>query len=200
VDVWLAADDPEGEREAVDTIERWSQKGFHRQHYSAMLARVQTALYRGDAEAAWRLFTEQQSRLRRSLITRFRIESLYLRVRSALAMAASQALQPIPRRSSPHRQGAEAVVRSDCLAAAGRHCKCRGQYATGPEMTSERCRSIRPRRHDVVRGGGPAPDRHVQDDAPGRELRRQTEEWMAAEIKNPVCMTRMLAPGFPDVR
>ena len=59
--VWLAADDPdEGERETVESIARWSQKGFHRQHYSARLARVQTALYRGDAEAAWRLFAEQE--------------------------------------------------------------------------------------------------------------------------------------------
>ena len=57
--VWLAADDPdEGEREPIESIERWSQKGFHRQHYSAMLARMQTALYRGNADAAWRLLTE----------------------------------------------------------------------------------------------------------------------------------------------
>ena len=40
----------------------------------------------------------------------------------------------------------------------------------------------------------------LQDDARGRELRRQAEEWMAAQnIKNPAAMTRMLAPGFPDV-
>ncbi len=40
----------------------------------------------------------------------------------------------------------------------------------------------------------------LQDDARGRELQRQAEEWMAAQnIKNPACMTRMLAPGFPDV-
>ena len=40
----------------------------------------------------------------------------------------------------------------------------------------------------------------LQDDAHGRELQRQAEEWMAAQhIKNPACMTRMLAPGFPDV-
>ena len=52
---WLAADDPdEGERDTIESIARWSHKGFHRQHYSAMLARVQTALYRGDADAAWR--------------------------------------------------------------------------------------------------------------------------------------------------
>ena len=63
--VWLAADDPdEGERLTIESIERWSQKGFHRQHYSARLARVQTALYRGDAETAWRLLSEQESMLR----------------------------------------------------------------------------------------------------------------------------------------
>ena len=40
----------------------------------------------------------------------------------------------------------------------------------------------------------------LQDDAVGRELQRQADEWMARQhIKNPACMTRMLAPGFPDV-
>jgi hypothetical protein len=40
----------------------------------------------------------------------------------------------------------------------------------------------------------------LQDDAAGRELRRQAGAWMAAQhIKNPVCTTRRLAPGFPDV-
>ena len=139
--VWLAADDPdEGEREAVESIERWSQKGFHRQHYSAMLARVQTALYRGDGEAAWRLLDEQQSMLRRSLLTRVqvvRVESLYLRARSALAMAATNTtLPPIPvrgpRRSSPHRRRAHAMVRSDCVAAARRNCVPRGQMLASP--------------------------------------------------------------------
>jgi hypothetical protein len=90
--IWLAADEPgEGERETLESIEHWSQKGFHRQHYSARLARVQTALYRGDAQAAWRQLTEQESLLRRSLLTHiqlFRVESLYLRARCALAMAA----------------------------------------------------------------------------------------------------------------
>ena len=35
----------------------------------------------------------------------------------------------------------------------------------------------------------------------GRELLRAADEWMAAQtIRNPVLMTRMLAPGFPDDR
>ena len=41
----------------------------------------------------------------------------------------------------------------------------------------------------------------LQDDAHGRELQRQADEWMAAQnIKNPAAMTRTLAPGFPPER
>ena len=40
----------------------------------------------------------------------------------------------------------------------------------------------------------------LEADAPGRDLQRQADEWMAAQqIRNPAAMTRMLAPGFPDV-
>jgi hypothetical protein len=38
----------------------------------------------------------------------------------------------------------------------------------------------------------------LQQDAHGREIRRLSDEWMAAQqIVNPASMTRMLAPGFP---
>jgi len=39
----------------------------------------------------------------------------------------------------------------------------------------------------------------LQHDAAGRDIQRQADESMAARhIQNPACMTRMLAPGFPD--
>ena len=39
----------------------------------------------------------------------------------------------------------------------------------------------------------------LKDDARGREMRQQADEWMAAQnIKNPAAMTRMLAPGFAE--
>ena len=89
---WLAVDEPdEGERETIQSIARWSHNGFHRQHYSAMLARVQTALYRNDPEAGWRLLDEQEPMFRRSFLTRvqtFRIEERFMRARCALALAA----------------------------------------------------------------------------------------------------------------
>jgi hypothetical protein len=40
----------------------------------------------------------------------------------------------------------------------------------------------------------------LQQDQRGSELQRHADEWMAAQnIKNPACITRMLAPGFPDL-
>jgi eukaryotic-like serine/threonine-protein kinase len=207
--VWLAADDPdEGEREAVESIERWSQKGFHRQHYSAMLARVQTALYRGNAEEAWRLFSEQRSRLRRSLITRvpvFRVESPYLHARSALAMAARNGGSR--RFLSVARAGARRIARerkpwSDPIALL---LRAGTAYVEGDTPLALSClhdAAHRFDRADMKLYAAVARRRigTLQDDAPGRELRRQAEEWMAAQhIKNPVGMTRMLAPGFPDI-
>jgi hypothetical protein len=174
-----------------------------------MLARVQTALYRGDGEAAWRLFAEQQSMLQRSLITRvqvFRVEALYLRARSALAIAARN--KSSPRFLAVARAGARRIARerrpwSDPIA-----LLLRGgiAYVEGSTPLALRCLHDAAERFD--RAGmklyAAVARRRIgtlQDDAPGHELRRQAEEWMAAQhIKNPVCMTRMLAPGFPDVR
>ena len=206
--VWLAADDPdEGEREAVESIERWSQKGFHRQHYSAMLAHVQTALYRGDAEAAWRLFAEQQSRLRRSLITRVqvvRIESLYLRARGALAMAASNSGSR--RFLSVARAGARRIASerrpwSDPIALLLRGGIAYVEGSTPLALRYLHDAADRFDRADMKLYAAVVRRRigTLQDDAPGRELLRQAEAWMATQhIKNPLCMTRMLAPGFPD--
>ena len=123
--VWLAADDPdEGERVTIESIERWSQKGFHRQHYSARLARVQTALYRGDAEAAWRLLTEQESMLRRSLLTRvqiLRIESLYLRSRVRAGHGRQEARTRVDSCPWPAPQPA-ASPESECHGPIRLHC------------------------------------------------------------------------------
>ena len=205
---WLAADDPdEGERVTIESIGRWSHKGFHRQHYSAMLARIQTALYRGNADAAWSLLSDLELVLRRSFLTRvqvMRIESLYLRARSALAMAA---------RHGPHRRflsvadaGARRIARermpwSDPIALLIRAAIA---HLEGRTSLALRCLDDavdRFDRADMKLYAAVARRRigALQDDARGRELKRQADEWMAAQnIKNPAAMTRTLAPGFPD--
>ena len=205
---WLAADDPdEGERVTIESIGRWSHKGFHRQHYSAMLARIQTALYRGNADAAWSLLSDLELILRRSFLRRIqvmRIESFYLRARSALAMAA---------RHGPHRRfmsvadaGARGIARehmpwSDPIA-----LLIRAGIAQVEGRTSLALRCLDDAmdqfdRADMKLYAAVARRRigALQDDARGRALTRQAEEWMVAQnIKNPAAMTRMLAPGFAD--
>jgi eukaryotic-like serine/threonine-protein kinase len=205
---WLAVDDPdEGERQTIETIARWSHKGFHRQHYSAMLARVQTALYRGNPEAGWRLLVEQESMFRRSFLTRaqvIRIESFYLRARCALALAARN--KSSRRFLSVARAGARRIARermpwSDPIGLLLRAGIAHLEGSTPLALRYLHDAADRFTRADMNLYLAVARRRigALQDDEHGRELQRQAEEWMAAQnIKNPARMTGMLAPGFPD--
>jgi serine/threonine protein kinase/tetratricopeptide (TPR) repeat protein len=205
---WLAVDEPdEGERETIQSIARWSHNGFHRQHYSAMLARVQTALYRGDPEAGWRLLDEQESMLRRSFLMRaqvIRIESLYLRARCALGLAATNT--SARRLLSVARDAARRIARermrwSDPIGLLLRAGVAHLEGRTPLAVRHLHDAADRFERADMklylavarLRIGA------LQKDEQGRDLHRQAEEWMAGQnIKNPACMTRMLSPGFTD--
>ena len=207
--VWLAADEPdEGERVTVESIGRWSHKGFHRQHYSAILSRIQIALYRGDADGAWRLLDDLESILRQTCLTRiqvFRIEALYLRGRSALAMAAanrsSRRFRSIAR-AEAHRIARERMPWSNPIALLLRAGIAFLEGSTSLALRYLHDAADRFERADMRMHAAVARRRigALQDDAAGRELQRQADEWMVSQqIKNPAGMTRMLAPGFPDV-
>jgi tetratricopeptide (TPR) repeat protein len=205
---WLAVDDPdEGERQTIESIARWSHKGFHRQHYSAMLARVQTALYRGDAEAGWRLLAEQDSVFRRSWLTRaqvIRVESLYLRARCALALSATGT--PSARFLSVARYSARRIARermpwSDPIGLLLRAGIAHIERATPLALSHLHDAADRFERADMKLDVAVARRRigELQDDERGRTLAREADAWMAGQnIRNPARMTRMLAPGFPD--
>jgi hypothetical protein len=202
-------DDPdEGERQTIETIARWSHKGFHRQHYSAMLARVQTALYRGNPEAGWRLLAEQESMFRRSFLTHaqlIRIESLYLRARCALALAARN--RNSTRFLSVARSGARSIARermawSDPIGLLLQAGMAQLEGSTPSALKYLHDAAERFERADMSLYLAVARRRigALQDDERGRELQRQADMWMAAQnIKNPARMTRMLSPGFPDM-
>lgn len=206
--VWLAADNPaEGESEVREVMARWSQKGFHRQHYSARLARVQTALYRGDEETAWRLFVEQEENFRRSrlaLVQAFRIESIYLHGRCALAMAAANRSRRkflSAARSCARRIAAERMPWSDPIALLLRAgiASVEGRDTTALAYLQDAADKFD--RADMGLYAAVAKRRlgALQAGDHGRALQQQAEAWMASQqIKNPVCLTRMLAPGFPD--
>ena len=91
--VYLADDRPDAAlAEVNDAIQRWTQRGFHIQHYWHLTGLVECALYRGDAEAAWEALEAAWPKIEKSLLLRIqltRTEGFHLRCRGALAAAAA---------------------------------------------------------------------------------------------------------------
>lgn len=201
--VWLAPDRPdEGDRLISECMARWSTRAFYRQHYNALLARVQTALYRGDGDTAWRLIGDAWPAYQRAQLPRIqtlRVEASYLRARSALAAATERrdrrALLPIALRAA-RRLAAERIPWSDGfshLVRAGLAClegngPCAEQRLTDAigcfDLADMKLYAAAARRRLAALRG-------ARDNA--------ADAWMASQgIANPQAMTRMLAPGFPD--
>jgi hypothetical protein len=206
--VHLAADAVEQARQEVNqAIARWSQQGFHGQHYNHFVGQVHIALYAGEGEAAWRLLEDRWPVITRSLIQRVqyvRVESLHLRGRAALA-AAVNAGQPgrllalvegCARRIEREKmtwaeplarllRAGVANVRGDRDAAIARLTEAEQGFTTA-EMALYAAASRR-RRGQLIAGNE------------GRNLVAAADEWMAGQkIRSPAAMTRMCAPGFPD--
>jgi serine/threonine protein kinase len=106
---WLAADDPAGaRRDLSDVIRQWSQRGFHVQHLTGLMATVQIHLYEGNGEAALAHLTEQWPTLRRSMFLRVQTVRTFmrsLRARGAL-LAAARAADPRPLLRAAERDAA----------------------------------------------------------------------------------------------
>jgi len=85
----LSKDDPQGglaETEAV--MRRWSQEGFHMQHYNELLAHLNCALYSGRADEAMKHLLATWPKLERSLLLRtqaLRVEAVHHRTKVCLA-------------------------------------------------------------------------------------------------------------------
>lgn len=90
---YILRDEPEQALEEIrQAMARWSQKGFHHQHYLEISGRMKITLYKdyGQGRAAWDYINECWPLLRRSLfllVQVVRIEATHLRACSALAAA-----------------------------------------------------------------------------------------------------------------
>jgi len=206
--VWLAADQPdEGERQANGAMDRWSHAGFHRQHYNHVLARIQTELYRGRAESAWRLIDGNWKAMARISLFRvqfLRIEASYLRARCALLMASA----------GRNRRRFLAVARNDARRIAREKMGWSDPVAwllNAAIACGEDRSALAPDYLARAADGFDRAEMHLYAAVTrrrlgalvkgerGRELQRQSDEWMAAQdVRNPALLTRMLAPGFPD--
>ena len=91
---WLAADDPQGCREAAERALRdWSRKGFQIVHYNSLIAQCQADLYETRRLRAYQRLRDGWPRGSASIVTRIqiaRIEGFFLRARCALAAAVGE--------------------------------------------------------------------------------------------------------------
>lgn len=209
--VWLIDDDAaEAQRQVEEAVRRWSRSAFHLQHYSAVMARTQLALYRGDAELAMERVREAWGPLTHATLMRriqvLRIEMLHARARAALARVAGGGIGASA--AEELLRGAEAdarrIERERMAWAAPYATKVRAAVAMrrGDQATALRlldrtiaaldaagmalhAAAVRLRRGELVGGDE------------GRALRAAGLAFMTAQgIKNPARMTAMLAPGF----
>jgi hypothetical protein len=206
--VWLAADDPDGaDRRGNEGIARWSQRGFQRQHYNHLLMRIQSELYRGNARGSWALVEHCRTQLRRSLFLRVqhtRIEAANYHARCALAVAATghdrdrmrrAALDDVRQLERENRPWASAFAQ--LLRATVAHLDGEGDAAiagvtgamntfTGADM--HLYAAVSRRRLGGLIGG-----------EQGQALKQEADRFMTSrEVRNPVAMTRLIAPGLPD--
>ncbi len=89
--VWLAADDPQGAREAIADVEdHWRDVEYQVYHFTLLSAKSEIALYEGRSSDALESVTTEWPLLRRALLLHVEIVRVYmnfLRGRAALATA-----------------------------------------------------------------------------------------------------------------
>jgi hypothetical protein len=87
---WLVEGRPDvAERAERAAMERWTTRGFHMEHYFALLGRIAAGLYVGDVARSHALATELLARTRASLLWRLRnlrLRAVYTQGSCALAM------------------------------------------------------------------------------------------------------------------
>jgi hypothetical protein len=92
--VWLIDDAPErAARELADAMQSWSMRGFHVQHWYALIAELHIALYEGRGHDALSLLTARWPVLSQSHLLRVnhtRIVALHLSARASLLAASNE--------------------------------------------------------------------------------------------------------------
>ena len=210
---WLVSDQPaKAEEEVALAIHRWSQQGFHLQHYWHMTGRVEIAMYSGQGLEAWQRLQEPWAKLEKSLLLRIQftsIEALNLRARCALAAAVEAG--PETREGRQLMKVVDADVKkirdeklfwADPLAllvAAGAQIAA-GRRDQAEELLDQALTSFEA--HDMRLHAAAARLRRgqLQGGTRGRELMQEAEEQMRAQtIVEPARMADVLAPGAWDL-
>jgi eukaryotic-like serine/threonine-protein kinase len=208
--IWLAADDPDRARaEVIEALKVWPQEGFHLQHYSSMLALAQIELYTGDAEVAWKHVKVQWQALKKSMLLRLqilRVEALHLQARTALATAPVSDKKKRERllriaEKLARRIAGEKMSWSDPFASLIRAgvANARDETVRTASFLSEAMEGFELADLALYAAASRRRLGQALGDTHGRALIAEADKWMTNQrIKNPVLMTRLLAPGWED--
>ena len=207
VDCCLVADDPDGGREHIRVaLATWTQRGFHIQHWQAMVWGAQIELYVGDGAAAYARLARDRRSYRRSLLD----HSQFVRVithymRGCAAVASSQDAPPDVRRArlkearaAGRRLERERMPWSEPLASltVAAVANIEGDRATA--ATALRLAIERAEAADMVLHAAAARYQLgcLLGGDEGDEQRRQGESAMAAQgVRAPARMATMFLPG-----
>lgn len=212
--VHLAADDPARAREDISqAMASWGRSGFHAQHSWELYTLGEVDLYSGNGTAAWKRIDDCWRPLRRSLlmgIQNVRIESRYLRARSAIAAAIQtankaswiRAALATARRDAARldNEGAAWAAALSNLIAAGlatldddrdSATECLESAETGFRAQSMDLHAVvaSRRRGELLAG------------VTGDGIVRDADAWMSSQgIRSPMRMADMFAPGAFSTR
>jgi serine/threonine protein kinase len=205
--LWLLNDDPdEARRQVIEAMGQWTQKGFHRQHYNALLAMAQIELYTGDGLVAWKQVAGQWPTLSDSMILRvqiIRIEALHLKARCALAAAVSgsgDARRLIGIAERLARQiYKEGMKWADPLAALIQSgvASLRNEKLAAISLLSKACAGFDEADMKLYAAVARMRLGQITSGPEGQRLTVEADQWMQEQkIKAPSKITRMLAPGI----
>jgi hypothetical protein len=207
VDVSLAADQPDVAREHIRVaLERWTQKGFHIQHWIAWVWGTEIELYTGHGERAYERVASARRAYARSLLMQsqfIREITRFAQARSAVASAldaaaslrrtrlseARKLARLIERAAMPWTRPLASMVLAAIAAAEGNATgavdalRKTVAQAEAADMKAHACAA----RHQLgcLLGGDE-----------GRELRRRAEEELSAQgVRAPARFANMLLPG-----
>jgi eukaryotic-like serine/threonine-protein kinase len=205
----LAADNPARARaEVVQAISAWGGRGFYAQHSWQLYTLGEVDLYAGSGRAAWQRIQDGWAPLRRSLllgVQAVRVESTYLRARSAIAAALDEAgvrcwppgmrrvasgdASRLAREGVPWALALASLIRAGIATLDGDRAEALALVQSAEAAFRNRAMALyatvaRRRRGELT--GGPS----------GERLIGQADVWMTGQgIRNPARMTAMLAPG-----